>query len=418
MVGCANVFNVASAAPDTSNCGSFNTSSAGTGNLVWRNWQVPTFSVESYYTFGIRIACKSMGTAYLTFEYSVNSGVGWNSLITSVGGSNLAATTLTRSLAANFGASSVWIRMNQTNAHSRGRAQLWDIFLVTSVHEDHARYPADDLGMTDSIFDVMAFNRYSADNLGFTDALLGVRGINRYISDELGIADAVWYVLTAGGTAYERFIGESIGVTDSLYRVASYLRAVGDSAGISDSMGRYVVFARRTADSLGITDSAMRAQVSRRYQGDTVGITDTVTRAAAIVRRIADQVGITDFSQRYMAISRIVADAVGISDPMVDSEGFVRALAEQLGITDATSYVLQAGAGGVAHVRLIADSLGITDSFSFTILLNIWLTLATGIMTSRQDPVEIPGPTMEIGVGNADVIIEPGPQAWIDLGVK
>jgi hypothetical protein len=152
MVGCANIFDVQSAAPDTTTVGSWNTSSAGTGLLVWRAQQAPQWTVDSRYDFGIRIACQSMGTAYLAFDYSVDSGVGWTSLITSVGGSNLAATTIVRSLASNFSVRSAWFRMSQTNAHSRGRAQLWDIYVVGSFSSNSVfiRNIGDSIGMTDN----------------------------------------------------------------------------------------------------------------------------------------------------------------------------------------------------------------------------------------------------------------------------
>lgn len=151
MVGCGNCCDVKSAAPDTTTVASWNTSSAGTGILTFKAWSVPQNPPDANYLFGIRIACKSMGTAYLSFGYSVDSGANWTSLIASVGGTNLGATTLTRSLAGNFSVSSMLVRMNQTNAHSRGRAQLWDVFMVGSytAPETFAREIPDPVGLTD-----------------------------------------------------------------------------------------------------------------------------------------------------------------------------------------------------------------------------------------------------------------------------
>jgi len=156
FVGCANIFDVQSAAPDTTTCGSFHTSSAGTGLLVWKAWQPGSlWVVDSRFDFGVRIACQSMGASnYLTFEYSVNSGVGWNALITSVGWTNLAATTITKSLAASIKPSSMWVRMSETKANSNiaGRAQLWDVYLVGSFSSNSVftRAIGDNLGRSDS----------------------------------------------------------------------------------------------------------------------------------------------------------------------------------------------------------------------------------------------------------------------------
>ena len=159
MVGCANIFDVASSAPDTTTVASWNTSSAGTGLLVWRAQQDPVTVPDSRFDFGVRISCKSMGTAYLAFDYSVDSGENWTSLIASVGGTNLAATTIVRSLASNFSVRSAWFRMSQTNAHSRGRAQLWDVYVVGSYSTNFTDWNADPIGITDSAYRSMTIVR-------------------------------------------------------------------------------------------------------------------------------------------------------------------------------------------------------------------------------------------------------------------
>lgn len=174
-------WDVLSSFPDTTTVCSFNTNSAGTGRIVWNNWQVPTVAPDSYYQFGVRISCKSMGTAYLGFDYSVNSGNAWTSLVASVGGTNLAATTITRSLAANIGASSLWIRCTLTNVHTRGRAQIWDVALIGSYHQDYTDEISDSIGVTDYNSGAVLVNWAYGNNAGISDSpqrkMSYVRGI-------------------------------------------------------------------------------------------------------------------------------------------------------------------------------------------------------------------------------------------------
>jgi hypothetical protein len=109
----------------------------------------------------MRIACKSMGTMYLSVDYSINSGASWTTLVASFGGTKVAATTITRSLAADFPVASMWIRFNSTNVHSRGRVQVWDVYVVGSYTDANsfAISPEEGVGFEDSAFRSVGINR-------------------------------------------------------------------------------------------------------------------------------------------------------------------------------------------------------------------------------------------------------------------
>lgn len=175
-VGSGSSYDVVSSAPDTTTCMSFcpGSVSAGNGQVVWKSWQAPVSAPNSWYEFGIRIACQSMGTAYFSFDYSVDSGVGWTNFISSVGGSNLSATTIVKSVSGALSVSSLWVRLNTTNTHRRSRAQLYDVFLVGSYSQTYNMAIGDTVGITDKEYHPGVATNWkgvTGDNAGVTDSV-------------------------------------------------------------------------------------------------------------------------------------------------------------------------------------------------------------------------------------------------------
>jgi hypothetical protein len=150
IVGCGNSFDVSSIVPNTSTCCSFTANSTGTDKIVWKGWQTPNYSPDSRYDLIVAIGCRSMGTMYLTLEYSVNSGVNWTSIVASYG--STAARSLdvfTASIARTENPSSLWVRLGATTTHSRGRAKVFDVTIVGSYHEDFTDVIADPMDVAD-----------------------------------------------------------------------------------------------------------------------------------------------------------------------------------------------------------------------------------------------------------------------------
>ncbi len=99
---------------------------------------------------------------------------------------------------------------------------------------------------------------------------------------------------SGGGTLYQRTISDTIGITDSVSRIAAMSRTIEDTLGLTDSVTRSVGFFRLISDTIGLTDSVTRVANMKRTISDTIGLTDSVSRVGTFFRTISDTLGITD----------------------------------------------------------------------------------------------------------------------------
>lgn len=93
-------------------------------------------------------------------------------------------------------------------------------------------------------------------------------------------------------------IANTVGITDSLIKEASFIRTLTNSVGITDARSKIVGFVRTLTNSVGITDSILVQFVSGVQNwvisiSDTVNITDSMNRAMTYIRKLTNSVGIT-----------------------------------------------------------------------------------------------------------------------------
>jgi hypothetical protein len=205
IVGCGSIFDVQSSAPDQTTCCSFTANSTGANKIVLNNWGSRNFTPDSYYTLGVRVGVKSMGTMYLNFDYSVNSGLNWTTFVSSWGSTSARSDTLTCSIAATQNPASLWLRVGATTTHSRGRVAIWDVFIVGSYSETYSRTIADNVGATDSAYWMKQMFRTVVDNAGVSDYS----------------ASSKW-----SSTAWTDVTGDSLGVSDSANRMMTIVRGI------------------------------------------------------------------------------------------------------------------------------------------------------------------------------------------------
>jgi hypothetical protein len=149
IVGCGNAFDVSSVIPSTTVC-SWTCNSTGTDKIVLKGWGAADYAPDSYYVIGVRMGCRSMGTMYMNVQYSTNGGGAWTTIVASYGRTTANSDTFTASIAATQDPRSLWLRIGATTTHSRGRALLYDAWLVGSYSQDFIGTIGDNVGVTDN----------------------------------------------------------------------------------------------------------------------------------------------------------------------------------------------------------------------------------------------------------------------------
>lgn len=124
----------------------------------------------------------------------------------------------------------------------------------------------------------------------------------------------VTFYEVSAGTAYQKTLSDTVGITDVLTPAVGYTKSLADNVGISDSIAKSVGYAKTLSDNVGITDVLSKSVGYVKTISDTVGITDLLSRVVNYVRTISDTVGITDVLSRVVNYIRTIADTVGITD--------------------------------------------------------------------------------------------------------
>ncbi len=153
--------------------------------------------------------------------------------------------------------------------------------------KDETKVLAESLGITDSVIRTCIIIRAFAESLGITDAVSQAAVLSRVLSEALGVTDVM--TRTQVQTRIET---ESIGITDVVIKTQVQLRVITDILGITDAMqrGRFITF----TESMGITDDIAKLITFIRTESEVVGITDSIVRVAVMLRTVSDDLGLTD----------------------------------------------------------------------------------------------------------------------------
>jgi hypothetical protein len=247
---------------------------------------------------------------------------------------------------------------------------------------------ADNVGLTDSVVAGFAFDKVPSDPVGITDSVTVVQGLARTVPDNVGITDAQTIVqanvrsitdpvgatdLASGFTDFVRTFNDPVGIADVADKVletggVNYDKTPADPVGIADAIA--LDRSKSVSDPVGVTDLASNVQDLVRTVPDNIGITDNVVAQFGESQTLPDNVGITD----SIALERgePVTDAVGITDVAVAIQDLIEAVADAVGITDLASAALD-------RVAVATDPIGITDS----------VTVTSGAAQTVGDPVGI-----------------------------
>ena len=220
-----------------------------------------------------------------------------------------------------------------------------------------------------------AFQKLIQDSVGITDILSTARNIVRTIADAVGITDIISAVKGAAevfvtitdnvgitdviSTARNiaKTIADSVGITDVISTARNIVKTITDTVGSTDVIGTARNIVKSISDTVDITDIVGTARNIVKSISDTVGITDVISRVIKITVSIADSVGITDILTKKQSLARVITDTVGITDTLSRIGTFLRTITDQVGITDTLNTARNI-------VKLIADSVGITDIIS------------------------------------------------------
>lgn len=257
----------------------------------------------------------------------------------------------------------------------------------------------DDLGITDVAQRVATLLRIVTTDLGLSDASQRTSTVVRLLADNLGLSDDVTANLNA---AIETIlILDSIGLSDSVLRIAAVERQVSDDLGLADQVARSLTALRSIADDLGLTDSLTVEELEPGLDTilvlDSLGLTDTVVRIAAQARAVIDSFGLTDAVSRSGVLERAMSDSLGLSDLLAANTQFVRAFSDYVGAADDFNRTFSAlrlltddlGAADSLHriltsLRLISDQIGLDDSTSFDGIF-IWQLLVADTLGLTDD---------------------------------
>lgn len=149
------------------------------------------------------------------------------------------------------------------------------------------------------------------DNIGLTDAITKLWQAVRTIADDLGITDLMSEDFS-GVAHYVQTVNDSLGLSDSLSTVQSLLRVMSDSLGMSDAVASVFVASRVVSDAMGITDGVVLGRMLD--VSDTIGITDDLVRVVTFLRTMQDSEGLVDSVSRILAATRTFNENVGMTD--------------------------------------------------------------------------------------------------------
>lgn len=174
------------------------------------------------------------------------------------------------------------------------------------------------------------FTDYNNNDYGTKDNSSALYGAGNDISgdanlpvtlDVIGTTRVQWDIgfneYVASGTAYQKTLTDSVGVTDSVTTAAGYFKTIADSVGITDTLIKAAGYTKSISDTVGITDVLAAGIKYLVSLADSVGITDSISRVVTYIRTISDTVGITDLFSRVANYVRSIADSVGITDLLI-----------------------------------------------------------------------------------------------------
>lgn len=331
-------------------------------------------------TSGPRIAFASLGASSSAGVFTGYTS--WINSFTEIGDANTANASGTRDTVGlgylEFsGGGSVTGGASSTGPGPQCRTSVIAVFKMSGGGggTTYTPSPADNVGITDSLTDVVSAVRTPADPVGITDSvtanLVGSGSVNP--ADNVGVTDAVTVAVTYNRTVSDSVgiidtgsqqaidfgisIDDPVGVTDSAAVVSALVRTISDAVGITDSATASAAGAGSAtpADSLGITDQAATTVLAARAASDPIGLTDAVVLQVA--KTIADQVGVTDAVTANLVASGNASpnDGVGITDSVTVTRSFVVQISDSIGISDQPDRI-------VATVRAVTDGVGVSDS--------------------------------------------------------
>lgn len=222
-----------------------------------------------------------------------------------------------------------------------------------------------------------SYDKFPADNVGITDAASVEQ--SRLPADAVGVTDSA-----SAQQSSQRAPADAVGVTDTTS--VEQQRSLSDAVGVTDSVSvtLAVQYDRTPADPVGVTDAVSLTRESAK--SDAVGVTDVVSAQQSLDRVPADSVGVTD--QASLSREKVQGDSVGITDAASIEQQ--RAAADLVGVTDAAAVNQEfnrgpADAVGVADAVALArtaapnDAVGITDQ----------VTIQRSIVITIGDPVGV-----------------------------
>ena len=197
-----------------------------------------------------------------------------------------------------------------------------------------------------------AYQETITDTVGLTDTITTARALAKSVSENAGITDSL-----ATSRNIPRSFGNSTGITDTLATARNMPRSFSDSVGISDSISVIKKLVKIITDALGITDAIANRRELSRSVSETAGLTDTTAQARDLARNFADTAAATDETTTARGIVKSIADSIGITDALSRVRGFFRSITDALGLTDTTAAEVAEGVAATPEILLLSGSI-------------------------------------------------------------
>ncbi len=168
----------------------------------------------------------------------------------------------------------------------------------------------DNLGLTDLTEKISAITKSLSESLGISDSL-GL-GVAKQLVENLGISDSI-------GLALLKNLLDNVGITDSQSLVRVVYRTIDESMGISDILDVIASgsSSKQINNSIGVVDSLERLATYIRLQEDGLGISDEILYSLVYSISINDIEGINDVASKILVVLRTFSDIIGVSDSIV-----------------------------------------------------------------------------------------------------
>ena len=159
------------------------------------------------------------------------------------------------------------------------------------------------------------FERAISDSMALSSANDRAYAAARANADSIAISDVVDRVYSGVRTN-----ADSIALSDAVDRVYSGVRDIADVVALTDSIGYSFIKSRALADEVAISDSfPVAVMVLSRDLAESIGITDSMFRVGSYDRGLSDILALSDTQTKQMELVRYLSENMALTDSLTSA---------------------------------------------------------------------------------------------------